>query len=258
MKIRAVIVDDEPKAREVLRHFLSKHPEIRVIGEGSTGKDAVKLADELDPDVLFLDVKMPEIDGLSAARIIASSPDAPKFIFTTAFEEHAVDAFEVEAVDYLVKPYTASRVNMAVERLVQRLQAEVQNDLMLQELVERVRPVTPRRIPFDVVGQTGEKVTVFVNEDHILFVEAQGHRTRIVTIQSEIEVAANLGEVENWLDNRVFFKSHRSYLVNLHRVTAVKTTGRTFGIALEGGQKYGLIPLSRGRVDELKELLSMA
>ncbi len=256
MRIRAVIVDDEPKAREVLRHFLSKHPEVRVIGEGSTGKEAVRLADELDPDVLFLDVQMPEIDGLSAARIIASVPSPPKFIFTTAFEEHAVGAFEVQAVDYLVKPYTASRVSTAVERLLQRMQSEAQNDQMLQELVEKVRPVVPRRIPFDVVGEAGEKVTVFVNEDQILFVEAQGHRTRIVTVQSELEVASNLGEVENWLDDRIFFKSHRSYLVNLNRVSALKTTGRTFGIALEGGQKYGLIPLSRGRVDELREQLS--
>lgn len=256
MRIRAVIVDDEPKAREVLRHFLSKHPEVRVIGEGSTGKEAVRLADELDPDVLFLDVQMPEIDGLSAARIIASVPSPPKFIFTTAFEEHAVGAFEVQAVDYLVKPYTASRVSTAVQRLLQRMQSEAQNDQMLQELVEKVRPVVPRRIPFDVVGEAGEKVTVFVNEDQILFVEAQGHRTRIVTVQSELEVASNLGEVENWLDDRIFFKSHRSYLVNLNRVSALKTTGRTFGIALEGGQKYGLIPLSRGRVDELREQLS--
>ncbi|MBO8126801.1 MAG: response regulator transcription factor [Firmicutes bacterium] len=256
MKLRAIIVDDEPRAREVLRHFLNKRPEIKVVGEGGSGEEALELVQEHHPEVVFLDVKMPGMDGLSAARLISKLDDPPLFVFTTAYEEHAVGAFEVEAVDYLVKPYTTQRINAAVDRVLNRFQSQYQQAKILDDIVKLFKAGVPRRLSFEIIGADGEKSSIFIAEDSILFAEARGRHTRIVTDEGEYDVNANLGEVFQWLSPKLFFKSHRSYLVNMERVAEIKVTGRTYGILLRGGKKYGLIPLSRGRVDELKEILS--
>lgn len=256
MILKVVVVDDEERAREVLRHFLSKHADLQVVGEGANGKEALELVTTIHPDLLFLDVKMPVLTGMEAAKIISQLPRPPLIIFTTAYEEHAVGAFEVEALDYLVKPYTVERINMAVERAIARRESEYNQENIVKEIVSRIQASVPRRLSFEVLDVKGDKSEVFVNEESILFAEARGRRTRIVTDKSEYDVNSSLGEVEKWLNDRLFFKSHRSYLVNLNRVSELKATGRTYGIVLVEGARYGLIPLSRERVDELKASLT--
>lgn len=256
MLLRAVIVDDEERAREILRHFLGKYRELQVIGEGASGEEAILLAQRFYPDAIFLDVKMPGMDGMEAARVISEFPDPPSIIFTTAYEEHAVGAFEVEALDYLVKPYTVERINAAVERLLTRKRREQEQQRAAQNLIDRLNLTVPRRLSFEMTGPKGEKSAVFINEDSIIFAEARGRHVRLVTDKGEYEVNINLGEVAKWLDPRQFFKSHRSYLVNTAKIVEIKATGRTYGVVLADDPNAELIPLSRERIDELKELLS--
>src|SRR5690349_18308621 len=117
-KIRTIIVDDEDLARQVIREMLSRHPEIEIVGECTNGFDAVKMVSELQPDLLFLDVQMPKLDGFEVLELIGSDVAV---IFATAYDEHAIRAFEVHAVDYLLKPFRAERLDDALLRAKERV-----------------------------------------------------------------------------------------------------------------------------------------
>jgi two-component system response regulator LytT len=201
--IRALLVDDEAPARSELRYLLAAHPEVEVVGEAASAVEALKLAAAVPYDVVFLDVEMSGFSGLEAARLVHDRPNRPELVFVTAHEQYAVEAFAVEALDYLLKPVDAFRLAQVVKRLSHR---------------ETPPPV--EKLPVVSGGQT-----VLLDWDEIHFARADGDYSRIHTYDRSYLCTQSLRQLEAGLPDRRFARIHRSYLVNLAKVAAVKRAG---------------------------------
>jgi two-component system, LytTR family, response regulator len=201
--IRALLVDDEAPARSELRYLLAAHPEVEVVGEAASAPEALKLAAAVPYDVVFLDVEMPGFSGLEAARLVHDRPNRPELVFVTAHEQYAVEAFAVEALDYLLKPVDPARLAQVVKRLSHR---------------ETPPPV--EKLPVVSAGQT-----VLLDWDEIHFARADGDYSRIHTYDRSYLCTQSLRQLEAGLPDRRFARIHRSYLVNLAKVAAVKRAG---------------------------------
>jgi two-component system, LytTR family, response regulator len=201
--IRALLVDDEAPARSELRYLLAAHPEVEVVGEAASAPEALKLAAAVPYDVVFLDVEMPGFSGLDAARLVHDRPNRPELVFVTAHEQYAVEAFAVEALDYLLKPVDPARLAQVVKRLSHR---------------ETPPPV--EKLPVVSGGQT-----VLLDWDEVHFARADGDYSRIHTYDRSYLCTQSLRQLEAALPDRRFARIHRSYLVNLAKVAAVKRAG---------------------------------
>jgi two-component system, LytTR family, response regulator LytT len=204
--IRALIVDDEAPARGELRYLLAAHPEVEVVGEAATAKEAVTLAESVRYDAVFLDVEMPGMTGLEAARFVLDRGERPAVVFVTAHERYAVDAFAVEAFDYLVKPVEPERLARVVERLAQARRRDAPP-------VEKIA----------VVSSGGAKM--LVDYDAIHWVEADGDYSRVHTYDRSYLATSSLRELEDHLPAARFARIHRGHLVNLAKVAAVRRAG---------------------------------
>jgi two-component system response regulator LytT len=204
--IRALIVDDEAPARSELRYLLGAHKGVEVVGEAASAGEALRLAVAVAYDVVFLDVEMPGLTGIEAARLVRERPKAPAVVFVTAHEEYAVDAFAVEAFDYLLKPVDPDRLGRVVERLSQRGRGGA-----------TAAPVA--KIPVVSAGKT-----VLVDYDAIHFAQADGDYSRIHTYDRSYLCTSSLRELEAALP-RSFVRIHRSFVVNLAKVAAVRRPG---------------------------------
>ena len=202
MSIRALLVDDEAPARSELRYLLAAHPQIEVVGEAASASEALELARELRYDVVFLDVEMPGLTGVEAAPLVRERRDPPAVVFVTAHERYAIDAFAVEAFDYMLKPVDPDRLARVVERLHER---SVENALP----VERVA----------VVAGGG---TELLEYDQVQYIQADGDYSRVHTYDRSYLCTASLGELEERLPGARFARIHRSYLVNLGKVAGVR------------------------------------
>ncbi|HEY2327899.1 MAG TPA: LytTR family DNA-binding domain-containing protein [Gaiellaceae bacterium] len=200
--IKALVADDEAPARDELRYLLAAHRDIEVVGEAANAAEAITFARERRPDVVFLDVEMPGATGLAAAPFLREQAEPPAVVFVTAHESYAVDAFAVEAFDYLLKPVDAERLARVIERLRER-SAE------LAEPVERIA----------VVGGGGSELLLDPAEVH--FVQADGDYSRVHTYDRNFLCTSSLGALEERLGGR-FVRVHRSYVVNLAKVAAVR------------------------------------
>jgi two-component system, LytTR family, response regulator LytT len=206
MSIRALIVDDEAPARGELRYLLSAHPELVIVGEAATAREAVALAESVRYDVIFLDVELPEMTGLEVARLVLGRRERPAVVFVTAHERYAVDAFAVEAFDYLVKPVEPDRLARVVERLVAASR--------------------PGRAPVEkiaVVSAGGAKT--LLDYEAIHWVEADGDYSRVHTYDRVYLSTSSLRALEQVLPAARFARIHRSHLVNLAKVAAVRRAG---------------------------------
>ena len=201
--IRALLVDDEAPARSELRYLLAAHSEVEVVGEAASAAEALKLAAVVPYDVVFLDVEMPGFSGLDAARLVHDRPNRPELVFVTAHEQYAVEAFAVEALDYLLKPVDSARLAQVVTRLSHR---------------ETPPPV--EKLPVVSGGQT-----VLLDWDEIHFARADGDYSRVHTYDRSYLCTQSLRQLEAALPDRRYARIHRSYLVNLAKVSAVKRAG---------------------------------
>ena len=244
--LRAVVVDDEAPARLAVRHALDALGDVEIVAECSDGFDAVKAVGELKPDVIFLDVQMPKLDGFEVLELIGR--DVP-IIFVTAYDEFALRAFEVHAVDYLLKPFGAERLAEAVERVRARLAAGDTSTVEARALRATARPAGPLE---RVVIRDGSQVHV-VPVDRIDYVEAQDDYVAIRSAGKSYLKDQTLGDLETLLDPRRFVRVHRSYLLNIERLSRVELYAKDSRIAiLQDGTK---IPISRAGYQRLQELL---
>ena len=200
--ITALLVDDEVPARSELRYLLTAHADVQVVGEAAGAGEALELARLLEPDVVFLDVEMPGLTGVEAAPLVRGRADPPAVVFVTAHERYAVDAFAVEAFDYLLKPVDPGRLARVVERLRERT---VESALTLE------------KIP--VVSGGG---TELLDYDQVHYAQADGDYSRVHTYDRSYLCTASLGELEDKLPAGRFARVHRSYLVNLSKVAGVR------------------------------------
>jgi DNA-binding LytR/AlgR family response regulator len=203
--LRALLVDDESPARGELRYLLASHPEVEIVGEAATATEALALAASIRYDVVFLDVELPGMTGLEAARLVLDRRERPAIVFVTAHERYAADAFAVEAFDYLVKPVEPERLARVVERLARARRREAPS-------VEKIA----------VVSAGGAKT--LLDYDAIHWVEADGDYTRVHTYDRSYLSTSSLRELNELLPAQ-FARIHRSHLVNLAKVAAVRRAG---------------------------------
>jgi two-component system, LytTR family, response regulator len=244
-KIRAVIVDDEELARSVLREFLAAHPEVEVVAECANGFEAVRAVTELKPDLLFLDIQMPKLDGFEVLELIGNEVAV---IFVTAYDEFALRAFEVHAVDYLLKPFGAERLAESLDRAKSRLGRR--ESLPVKALVSTARP---KEGPAQrVLIRDGARVHV-VPVDKLDYAQAQDDYVCLHSEGKEFLKEQTLAELETTLDPARFVRIHRSYLLNVERLTRVEPYGKDSRVAiLADGTR---LPVSRSGYARLSELL---
>ena len=244
-KIRSLIVDDEDLARQVIREMLKPHPEIEIIGECSNGFEAVRMVTESNPDLIFLDIQMPKLDGFEVLELIGADVCV---IFVTAYDEHALRAFEVHAVDYLLKPFRAERFQAALQRAKQRMGEK--NPLPQHPLSPATRE--PGQYAERIVVKDGTRVQI-IPVSKLDYVEAQDDYIALTSQGKKHLKQQAISSIEASLDPKNFIRIHRSYLVNLERVTRLEPYGKDSHIAiLNDGAR---LPVSRAGYARLKALL---
>jgi two-component system LytT family response regulator len=242
--IRTIIVDDEDLARQVIREMLKTRPEIEIVGECANGFDAVKAVTELRPHLMFLDVQMPKLDGFEVLELIGSEVAV---IFATAYDEHAIRAFEVHAVDYLLKPFRAERLNDALQRAKQRIGKK--QPAAPDQLAAAARP---EEFAERIVVKDGTRVHIFPAAK-LDYAEAQDDYVALASQGKKYLKQQTISSLEASLDPRNFVRVHRSFLVNLERVTRLEPFGKDSHIAiLSDGSR---LPVSRAGLTRLKEFL---
>lgn len=264
--VRAVIVDDEPAAREAVRHLLAEHGDVVVVGEAGNGAEAIRVLRDLRPDLVFLDIQMPDEDGFAVLRALGD--DVPRgVIFVTAHDQHAVRAFEVHALDYLLKPFGRPRFAATVERALDRLQAldaltlrrtlESMADDRLRAGVATVEVAEPDEsvAPARIGVRTGGRL-VLVDVKDIDWVEASGDHARLHVGRQSWIVAQRMHALERVLRSGAFLRIHRSLIVNLGRVRELHREADGAGtVVLQDGVR---LRVARGRWEALQAALGMA
>jgi len=243
-KCRAIIVDDEELARQVIREMLKAHPEVGIAGECANGFEAVRMAGELKPDLLFLDIQMPKLDGFEVLELIGSEV---AIVFVTAHDEHALRAFEVHAVDYLLKPFTAERFDAALERakerMGQRLPAPAELSAAMRE---------PGQYAERIVVKDGTRVQI-ISVAKLDYAEAQDDYVALASQGKKHLKQQTISSLEAALDPNDFVRIHRSYLVNLEQVARLEPYSKdSHVVILNDGAR---LPVSRAGYARLKEFL---
>ena len=215
MKTTCLIVDDEKLARDLIREYLGPFQELELLEECSKGTDAVEKINQLKPDLIFLDVQMPGMNGFDVLEEIEHEPYV---IFITAYDQHAIKAFEKNAVDYLLKPLDEERFRTAVHRAIKRKGLEQSN---LEELVESLRPERKEAYDTHLFVQKSEKLFNLPVDD-ILFLEASGDYTVITTKGDQYVSSSGIGRLEELLSPDIFFRVHRSTIINIHHLKEIE------------------------------------
>jgi two-component system LytT family response regulator len=209
MNTTCLIIDDEKLARDLLREFLESFPQIEVIGESAKGSEAVEKINKLKPDLIFLDVQMPGMNGFD---VLDEIDHEPHVIFTTAYDQYAIRAFEKNAVDYLLKPLDEERFTQAVNRALKRKTAENGN---LEELLRSIKSDGKASFDSHIFVQKSEKLFNLPVEE-IIFLEASGDYTVITTKNDQFVSSSGIGKLEEILNPDTFIRVHRSTIINLN------------------------------------------
>jgi two-component system, LytTR family, response regulator len=244
MTLRALIVDDENLARQLLREYAREVDDLEIVAECSNGFDAVKAINELNPDLVLLDVRMPKLDGFEALELIEHQP---AIIFTTAYDTYAMRAFEAHAVDYLLKPFRLDRFKQAIERARTRLGEHLPSAAQLREAAQQPGQKLER-----VAVKDGSKVHI-IPADKLDYIEAQDDYIALHSEGRNYLKQQTISNIEALLDPARFARIHRSYIVNIERVVRIEAFTKDSRIAiLKDGVR---IPVSRSGLAKLKSLL---
>lgn len=259
--IRTVLIDDEQPARDRLRRMLAEHPDVSVVGEAGDASAAVELLDRERPDLCFLDVRMPGGDGF---EVIARAAHLPIVVFTTAYEEYAVRAFEVRSIDYLLKPFARTRLAASLDRAREAIgrRGETPGDA-LQQILREIRaglpagsPEPPARLPAApsrVTARRGAKI-ILLDPSEVAWFEADDTLVHARTGDGRFLVERSLADLEVLLSS-TFFRIHRAYLVNLARVAEIiPGEAGTFRVIMRDEARTQL-PLSRRQAQKLREVI---
>lgn len=244
--IKTLLIDDEPLARSIVKEYLSAYPEFAIVQECNDGFEGVKAITQHQPDLIFLDIQMPKINGFEMLELIDSPPAV---IFTTAFDEYAIRAFETHAIDYLLKPFSKDRFDKALQKWFQQRDQQAQNTAAL--IREEIRqPEEPERI---VVKEGGNIRIIRVEE--VQYIEAYDDYVKIHTMKEVFLKKKTMNYYEQALDSSRFVRVHRSYILQLAHLTKIEPLEKDSHIALlKSGAR---IPLSRSGYTKLKSILGL-
>jgi two-component system LytT family response regulator len=243
--IRTIIIDDEPLARSIVKEYLQHHPQIELVQECNDGFEGIKAILQHHPDLIFLDIQMPKINGFEMLELVEQPPAV---IFTTAYDEYALKAFENHAVDYLLKPFNQERFDKAISRWQEQRGANTaETTRTLLETASR-QPNQSQR----VVVKTGSKIKI-ITVDDILYLEAADDYVKIHTREGAFLKNKTMAHFERTLDPHVFVRTHRSYIVHVQRITRIEPYEKENYVALltSGAQ----VPVSKSGYGKLKMVL---
>lgn len=245
--IKAIIIDDEPLARSIIKEYLLRHPQIELVQECNDGFEGIKAIMQHHPDLIFLDIQMPKINGFEMLELVEQPPAV---IFTTAYDEYAIKAFENHAVDYLLKPFNQERFDKAINRW---------RDKRNHNTEESTKPLldTASKLPNQnqrIVVKTGSKIKI-IPVDDILYLEASDDYVKIHTKDGAYLKNKTMSHFESALDPAVFVRTHRSYIVHVQRITRIEPYEKENFLALltTGAQ----VPVSKAGYTKLKSVLGI-
>lgn len=260
MAINTIIVDDEKPARDELAFLLKGFPDVNLIGQGKNGVEAVSLIKEHAPDLVFLDVHMPGLDGFGVLKkLVERKVKVPHVVFATAFDNYAVHAFEVNAVDYVLKPFDRGRIAKAIQRAKKMLETQSSTTERLEMLVSQLGAVKVRHgeQPVKLLVKSQQRL-LLVDEEDVIFATIEDG---IITVAGrEIEGTSNyrtLEEMHAALDSESFWRPHRSYLVNIHHIKEVVPWFKSSYMIKMADKKHTEIPVSRAQTKRLRELFKL-
>jgi two-component system, LytTR family, response regulator LytT len=259
MDLKALVVDDEQLAREELCFLLAQVEGVEVVGQAGNGIEAIGLIEDLSPDVIFLDVQMPGMNGFEVARQMLGRESAAEIVFVTAYDQYAIEGFQVNAVDYLLKPVDVARLEQAVQRTRRRLQSDRTRPALANEDLERiVKLVTERQSRRERLAvKIGERV-MLVDADDLIFASLADDV--ITVVAGNLTGTSNyrsLDELQERLDPSVFWRVHRSYLVNINKIKEiVPWFSRNYILKMNDGRTTE-IPVSRSQTKRLREYLRL-
>ena len=235
--MRAIIVEDEFPAREELKYFIKNFSKIEILNEFDNGVEVLKFIQENIVDVIFLDINIPLLDGMLLARTINNFKFKPKIVFITAYKEHAVDAFELEAFDYILKPYSDDRIISMLNKL------------------EEEKKIAKKSKVSSISLWKNDKLRV-VNIKDIYYCEAHERETIVYTKDSNYIVKESIKEFENHLDRSIFFKTHRSYIVNVSKINEIiPWFNNTYKLKLDNINSE--IPVSRSKIKDFRMIMNI-
>lgn len=248
--MKAVIIDDEPLARELTRAYLKAFPQIEVMEECNDGFEGIKAIHQHQPDLIFLDIQMPKINGFEMLELIDKPPAV---IFATAFDEFAIKAFENNAIDYLLKPYSQDRFSKAVQKFLDKAKpASVEQDENVQKTLDTMAtsPAQQNRL----VVKTGTKVKIIPLHD-IHYFEADDDYVKVVTAEGQFLKNRTMQFYEDTLDPQQFVRVHRSYIVHVNQITRIDPYQKESYLAVLRNGKQ--IPVSKTGHTKLKGILGI-
>jgi two-component system response regulator LytT len=256
-QISALIVDDEKPAREELAYLLKGFGDVRLVGQGKNGLEAVSLIKEHSPDIVFLDVQMPGLDGFGVLRkLVELKLPVPHVIFATAFDNYAVHAFEVNAVDYILKPFDRERVAKAIERARKIIEGRSNPSYRLESLLEQLssaKPPAPAKLLLKAAGRL-----LLVSADDIVCASIDEGVISICT--RELEGVSNLRTIEDLqgaLAADCFWRPHRSHLVNINHIQEVVPWFKSSYMLRMADRRQSEVPVSRTQTRRLRELFKL-
>lgn len=246
--IKAILVDDEPLARSILSEYLESYPQVQVVAACNDGFEGAKAIMQYQPDIVFLDIQMPKINGFEMLEVIDKRPS---IVFTTAFDDYAIRAFEQHAVDYLLKPITKKRFDQAMNKLLDLQKLENRNT-HTQQLLDNVLGTSSNLER--VIVKTGNNIKI-IPVDHIIYLEADDDYVRIHTDDGTFLKNKTMTSFEKQLDPNQFVRVHRSFIVKIAHITRLEPAERDSYVAvLVNGRQVSVSKSGYGR---LKQLLGM-
>jgi two-component system LytT family response regulator len=243
---KVILIDDEPLARSIVKEYLGKHPELEIVAECNDGFEGIKAIQQFQPDLIFLDIQMPKINGFEMLELV---DHPPAVIFTTAFDEYAIKAFEAHAVDYLLKPFAEERFEKAIQKWKEQKGNSSKNTGELLEAVSQ-SPAQSQRI----VVKNGSKIKIIPVQD-VFYLEAADDYVKVHTQEGSFLKNKTMNHFEQTLDPSQFVRSHRSYIVNIQQITRIDPYEKDNHIAiLRSGAK---VPVSRSGYVKLRGVLGL-
>lgn len=242
--IKALIVEDEPLARDELKYLLKRSSKIEIVGECDDLETALYIIDNQKIDVIFLDIQLGENNGMSFAEQLKHTANRPEIVFATAYDEYVLQAFDVNAVDYLLKPFEEKRINQMILKLQNRPR-QTKEETLGKTLIK------PNLQSNKLAVTTNDKIKI-IDYDKIVYISAQNGKTLLITEEEELVISFTLTQLEQKLVNSPIMKVHRSYLVNKEKICEIEPWfNSTYLLCMNNGEK---VPLSRNYTKEIKQL----
>lgn len=255
MTIKIIVADDEALARNELIYLLEKSQDIEVIGEAATGEEALKLIKQRDPDAVFLDIQMPKLDGLEVALELTRGDKCPIIVFATAYDRHAIKAFEINAIDYLLKPFEEERVKLTIERIREGISRSKEYNLSktISDLIQKEIGKPKSRV--NKIAVQEEDRVFFLDPDEIVYIYREGRDVFIITDKHKYTSKYSLQSLEDKLKDYHFLRTHRAYLVNINRIEQMVPWFNGAFTLIMKDQNHSEVPVSRMFLKELKDTL---